>query len=150
MKQLYALCITHNGRVSDTVHNSAGTAQFVFETLYRNIRKVVPKYVTCFCFFYMNIAVCHKEYWKIIWDIRFYNSCFKFGCGNIADENMMHICCSFLSSACQFVNDWHHAIAKDDINKISYYDINKISYFIIFFDIRQVSIAITSHYYLLL
>ena len=38
-------------------------------------------------FFYMNIVVCHKEYWKMIRNIRFYNSCFKFGCGNKVDEN---------------------------------------------------------------
>ena len=60
------------------------------------MRKVAPKYEAFLCFFYMNIVACHKEYWKMIRNIQFYNSCFKFGCGNRVDENMIYSCCVFL------------------------------------------------------
>ena len=72
--------------------------QFVFEFFYGNIRRIASKFEMFLCFFYMNIVVCHKEYWKMIRNIRFYNSCFKFGCGNRVDENMIYSCCSGLSN----------------------------------------------------
>ena len=56
-------------------------------------------------FFYMDIVVCHKEYWEMIQNFRFYNSCFQFGYSNRVDENMIYRCCSFLSNVCRFVYD---------------------------------------------
>ena len=122
MGLLYALLVLEGFVIPSA---TALTVCNLYLILYRNIRKVASKYVTCICFFYINIVVCHKEYWKIIWDIRFYNSCFKFGCGNRVNENMIYSCCSFPSNVCQFVYDWHHVIAK--------HNINKFLYFIIFF-----------------
>ena len=140
------ICIIPVRRVYDIV--PANNAQLVFEFFQGNIRKVVPKYVTllCFfyinnCFFYMNIIVCHKEHWKIIRNIRFYNSCFKFGFGNRVGEDMIYSCFSVLSNAYQFVYNWHHAMAK--------HNINKILYFFILFQIKQVHTEIDSRYLLL-
>ena len=39
----------------------------------------------------------------MIRNIRFYNSCFKFGCVNRVDENMINSYCSVLSDACRFM-----------------------------------------------
>ena len=49
--------------------------------------------------------------------MQFYHFCFKFGCGNRADENMIY---SFLTNTFWFVFDWCHAITKHDINKVFY------------------------------
>ena len=118
-------------------------ARFVFKFFYENIRKVALKYETFLCFFYMNIIVCRKKYWKGIRNIRFYNSCFKFGCGNRVDENVIYSCCSVFSNACQLIYNWHHqAMAK--------HNIKKILYFFILFEIKQVYIEIASHYHILL
>ena len=118
-------------------------ARFVFKFFYENIRKVALKYETFLCFFYMNIIVCRKIYWKVIRNIRFYNSCFKFGCGNRVDENVIYSCCSVFSNACQLIYNWHHqAMAK--------HNIKKILYFFILFEIKQVYIEIASHYHILL
>ena len=73
----------------------------------------------------------------MIRNIRFYNSSFKFGCGNRVDENMINSCCSVLSEACRFIYDWHRAMAK--------HNIKKILYFFILFEIKQVYIEIASH-----
>ena len=118
-------------------------ARFVFKFFYENIRKVALKYETFLCFFYMNIIVSRKIYWKVIRNIRFYNSCFKFGCGNRVDENVIYSCCSVFSNACQLIYNWHHqAMAK--------HNIKKILYFFILFEIKQVYIEIASHYHILL
>ena len=58
--------------------------------------KVRHKYATFLCFFYMNIVVSYKEYWKMIRNIRFYNFCLKVGCGNRVDKNTIYSCCNFL------------------------------------------------------
>ena len=84
----------------------------------------------------MITVVCHKEHSKMIQNIRFYNCCFKFGCGNIVDENMICSCCSFLSNVCRFVYDWDHAMAI--------HDINNILYFVILFKIKLAHIEIAS------
>ena len=57
----------------------------------------------------------------MIRNIRFSDSFFKFGCGNRVDGNMMYSCCSHLSNSCRFVYDWHHAMAKHDINDFFYF-----------------------------
>ena len=60
----------------------------------------------------------------------FYNSCFKFGCGDRVDENVIYSCCSILSNACLFIYDWHHAMARHN-------NITKILYFFILFESRK-------------
>ena len=49
------------------------------------------------------IGVCRKDYWKMIRNIRFYNSRFKCECDNKVDENMIYSYCSFLSNSCRFM-----------------------------------------------
>ena len=53
-----------------TVHS------FLFEFFLGNIRKVAPKYETFFCFFYIDIIACHREYWKMIRVGLFIASCY--------------------------------------------------------------------------
>ena len=86
------------------------------------------KYFTLLCFFYIGLAGSCKEYWKMIQNVRFYNSYSEFGYGNSVDENMIYSCCSVLSNACQFVYDWHYDVAK--------HSIKKILYFLILFEIK--------------
>ena len=83
------ICIICIRGVCDTI--SANSVHFPFELFLGNIRKVAPKYVTSFCFFYV---VCRKKYWEMTRNIQFYNSCFKFDCGNRVEENMTYSCCS--------------------------------------------------------
>ena len=68
----------------------------------------------------MNAVVCNKEYSKMIRNIRFYNSCFKYDCGSRVDENMICSCCSVLSNAFRFIYNWH-AMAKHNIKKILHF-----------------------------
>ena len=87
------------------------SASFVFEFFHGNIKKIALKSIRFLSFFYINILVGHKEYWKMIRS----NFYFKFGCCNRIHENMIY---SFLSNACWFVYDWYHALAKHNINKV--------------------------------
>ena len=68
----------------------------------------------------MNAVVCNKEYSKMIRNIRFYNSCFKYDCGSRVDESMICSCCSVLSNAFRFIYNWH-AMAKHNIKKILHF-----------------------------
>ena len=68
----------------------------------------------------MNAVVCNKEYSKMIRNIRFYNSCFKYDCGSRVDENMIYSCCSVLSNVFRFIYNWQ-AMAKHNIKKILHF-----------------------------
>ena len=50
----------------------------------------MQQYVAFPCYLYMNFVVDHKEYWKMVRNIRFHNSCFKFGCDNRVGEYMIY------------------------------------------------------------